>query len=48
MQNEGIIVINQGGARKNYGDEKTGANKKKVMSSGVARGRWGQNNLTGA
>ena len=44
LQNQGIIVINQGRARKRYSDKIPGQ-PKKVMSSGVPGG-MGQNNLT--
>ena len=38
LQNEEIIVINQGGARKKYSDKKTGETPQKVMSPGVPGG----------
>ena len=38
LQNEGIIVINQGGTRKKCSDKKTGATQIKVMSPGCPGG----------
>ena len=40
LQNEGIIVNNQGGARQKCSDKKTGTTKKSDVP-GVAQGGWG-------
>ena len=47
LQNEEIIVINQGGARKKYSHRKTGKTKKSDVT-GFARGEWDQKKLIGA
>ena len=47
LQNEGMIVIIEDGARNKYSDKKTGATKKK-WCPGSAGGGLGRSNLTGA